>query len=87
MISVTDAARSFADVVNRAFYRRETTVLLKNGVPVVCIAPTTPHERTAGELAAAWDGLFHLSEAEAAAFARELDAARAELPPLHSVWE
>ena len=27
-LSVSDAARRFADVVNRAFYRHETTVLL-----------------------------------------------------------
>jgi hypothetical protein len=32
-VSVTEAARNFADLVNRAYYRQETTVLLKNGVP------------------------------------------------------
>lgn len=41
-LSVTDAARRFADVVNRAFYRHETTVLLKNGVPVAFVAPMAP---------------------------------------------
>ena len=32
----------FADLVNRAFYRNETTILLKNGVAVAHIAPGAP---------------------------------------------
>ena len=33
-ISVTEAARNFADCVNRAHYQNVTFVLLKNGEPV-----------------------------------------------------
>ena len=53
-LSVTDAARQFAEVVNRAFYRHETTVLLKNGVPVAFVAPMAPTGIPAAELAHRW---------------------------------
>ncbi len=76
-LSVTDAARRFADVVNRAFYRHETTVLLKNGVPVAFVAPMAPTGIPAGELAHRWTLLPRLSPSDAAAFADDLAAARA----------
>ena len=39
IISVTEAARNFADCVNRAHYQDVTFVLLKNGSPVAQIIP------------------------------------------------
>ena len=51
ILSVTDAARRFGVVVNRAFDRHETTVLLKNGVPVAFFARMAPTGIPAGELA------------------------------------
>ena len=38
-ISVTAAARNFADCVNRAHYQNVTFVLLKNGTPVARLVP------------------------------------------------
>jgi antitoxin (DNA-binding transcriptional repressor) of toxin-antitoxin stability system len=38
-ISVTEAARNFADCVNRAHYQNVTFVLLKNGTPVARLTP------------------------------------------------
>ncbi|HTZ57570.1 MAG TPA: hypothetical protein VMB49_05705 [Acidobacteriaceae bacterium] len=38
-ISVTEAARNFADCVNRVRYQDVTFVLLKNGTPVAQLAP------------------------------------------------
>jgi len=38
-ISVTEAARNFADCVNRAHYQNLTFVLLKNGSPVARLVP------------------------------------------------
>ena len=38
-ISVTEAARNFADCVNRAHYQNVTFVLLKNGSPVARLVP------------------------------------------------
>jgi prevent-host-death family protein len=39
-ITVTEAARNFADCVNRAHYQHVTFVLLKNGEPVARLVPT-----------------------------------------------
>lgn len=38
-ITVTDAARNFADCVNRAHYQNVTFVLLRNGSPVARLVP------------------------------------------------
>ena len=38
-ISVTEAARNFADCVNRAHYQHVTFVLLKNGKPFARLVP------------------------------------------------
>ena len=85
-LSVTDAARRFADVVNRAFYRHETTVLLKNGVPVAFVAPMAPTGIPAAELAHRWALLPRLAAADAAAFGDDIGAARAELAPPVDPW-
>jgi antitoxin (DNA-binding transcriptional repressor) of toxin-antitoxin stability system len=42
-ISVTEAARNFADCVNRSHYQNVTFVLLKNGVPFARLVPN--HEK------------------------------------------
>ena len=52
-ISVTEAARNFADCVNRAYYQGTTFVLHKNGVPVARIVPEQRKQSTGRELAAA----------------------------------
>ena len=85
-LSVTEAARRFADVVNRAFYRHETTVLLKNGAPVAYVAPLAPTGIPARELAHRWPLLPRLAPADADAFARDVAAARAEVPPPADPW-
>jgi antitoxin (DNA-binding transcriptional repressor) of toxin-antitoxin stability system len=41
-LSVTEAARNFAECVNRAHYQNVTFVLLKNGSPVARLAPADP---------------------------------------------
>lgn len=85
-LSVTEAARRFADVINRAFYRHETTVLLKNGVPVAYIAPMAPTGTPARELAHRWPLLPRLSADDAEAFAGDVAAARAALRPPPDPW-
>jgi prevent-host-death family protein len=88
-LSVTEAARRFADVVNRAFYRHETTVVLKNGAPVAYVAPLAPTGIPARELAHRWPLLPllpRLARADADAFARDGAAARAEVPPPADPW-
>jgi prevent-host-death family protein len=85
VISVTEAARNFADCVNRARYQGMSFVLHKNGVPVARIVPVEKADKT-GEPTAAGSEVeehreLHLSEEEAAALLRQLEKARkAQLP-------
>jgi predicted transcriptional regulator len=56
------------------------------------LAPAAPAEGsakglTARELAAVWRSMPRLTPAEADAFAADVAAARAELPPLPTPWE
>jgi prevent-host-death family protein len=50
-ISATEAARSFADVVNRVRYRGEEFIVEKAGEPVCRIGPAGPGNCTLADLA------------------------------------
>jgi prevent-host-death family protein len=84
-ISVTDAARNFADCVNRVRYQNMTFVLLKNGTPVARLVPERKKSRTGRELAAVLRKV-DLSEDEARAWHRDLIAARKALKPPKDKW-
>ncbi|MGV3533775.1 MAG: type II toxin-antitoxin system Phd/YefM family antitoxin [Chthoniobacteraceae bacterium] len=87
-LSVTEAARNFADVVNRAYYRHESTTLLKNGKPVARVVPAGPSMRTGKEIAAEMTATRpRLGVEEAEAFEADLLKARAELPLSVSPWD
>ncbi len=86
-ITVTEAARNFADAVNRAFYRQETTVLVKNGVPVAHIAPASPSGTSAKEALARWRLIPRLGASEADDMLRDLKKSRAALPAVRSPWD
>ena len=87
-LTVTEAARNFADVVNRAYYRHEATTLLKNGKPVARVVPATPAMKTGPEIAAWLAGKRpRLGVKEAEAFEADLRAARAELREPVSPWD
>jgi len=80
-ISVTEAARNFADCVNRAHYQDVTFVLLKNGSPVARLVPDglSPKKVCVGhELAEALSGI-DLPADEARAWRRDLRTARKAL--------
>jgi prevent-host-death family protein len=49
-ISVTEAARNFADCVNRVRYQDATFILHKNGVPVARLAPVEGKARNTQKL-------------------------------------
>ena len=85
-VTVTEAARNFADIVNRAYYRGETTVLTRNGTPVAHIAPAAPTGVKASEFLARWRLRRKLSPEDAEALGREIEKARAELPPVRDPW-
>jgi len=77
-IRVTDAARNFADCVNRAHYQNVTFVLLKNGSPVARLVPDSEKLCTGRDFAEAL-ARTNLPEAEAAAWHRDLQTARKTL--------
>ena len=84
-ITVTDAARNFADCVNRVHYQNVTFVLLKNGSPVARLAPDNEKVCAGRDLAGALAGA-ELPEAEAAAWHRDLQAARKTLKTQADKW-
>jgi prevent-host-death family protein len=86
IVSVTDAARNFSDLVNRIFYTGESTTLVKNGVPVARMVPAGPPLCPAARLAHAWPSLPHLSPADARRLAADIAKARAALPTPHDPW-
>lgn len=85
-ISVTEAARNFADCVNRVRYQNVTFVLLKNGLPVARLVPERKKAGSARKLAAALRE-FDLSPEEARAWQRDLRAARRTLKPPVDKWQ
>jgi antitoxin (DNA-binding transcriptional repressor) of toxin-antitoxin stability system len=84
-ISVTDAARNFADCVNRAHYQNITFVLLKNGSPVARLAPDQEKVCAGHDLAGAL-AKTGLAEDEAAAWHRDLQTARKTLKTPVDKW-
>jgi antitoxin (DNA-binding transcriptional repressor) of toxin-antitoxin stability system len=77
-LTVTEFARSLADTLNRVLYRRERYTLLRGGKPIAEVIPV-PEGRRLGDLPAILEALPRLSEADAEAFERDVDQARAEL--------
>lgn len=84
-ISVTKAARNFADCVNRTRYQNVTFVLLKNGKPVARLVPENEKVCTGRELAEALSEA-KLSADEARAWRRDLRAARKILKAPANRW-
>jgi prevent-host-death family protein len=85
VISVTEAARNFAECVNRVRYQNMSFVLLKNGTPVARLVPENKKACTGPELAEALRKV-DLSESEARAWHRDLVAARKVLKPPNNRW-
>ena len=84
-ISVTEAARNFADCVNRVHYQNVTFVLLKNGVPFARLVPEPGKPCSGRDLAGVLAGT-ELSEEEARTWRADLQAARNALNPPVDKW-
>jgi antitoxin (DNA-binding transcriptional repressor) of toxin-antitoxin stability system len=84
-ISVTEAARNFADCVNRAHYQNMTFVLLKNGTPFARLTPNEEKACTGRMLAEALEKV-HLTKSEAKAWRRDLQTARKRLKAPIDKW-
>ena len=85
-ITVTEAARNFADCVNRAHYQNVTFVLLKNGEPFARLVPD--HEKVCvGRELAETLAKTKLPDSEARAWHRDLQAARKALKAPSDKWQ
>jgi antitoxin (DNA-binding transcriptional repressor) of toxin-antitoxin stability system len=84
-ISVTEAARAFADCVNRAHHQHVTFVLLKNGAPVAQLAPNADKVCTGRELAALL-AKTNLADTESKAWRRDLVVSRRALKDAKDRW-
>jgi antitoxin (DNA-binding transcriptional repressor) of toxin-antitoxin stability system len=85
-ITVTEAARNFADCVNRARYQDVTYVLLKNGVPVAQLTPSTEKVCLGRDLAATV-AKARLTDKEITSWRRDLQAARESLNKPDNKWK
>jgi antitoxin (DNA-binding transcriptional repressor) of toxin-antitoxin stability system len=85
-ISVTEAARNFADCVNRAHYQGTTFILHKNGVPVARIAPEAGKVSTGRSIAEAL-AKVQLTDEEFAEWRHDLKKARKILLPPVDKWQ
>ncbi len=85
-ISVTEAARNFADCVNRARYQNVTFVLLKNGSPVARLVPDNEKVCFGRELAMVLAGT-ELSDEEAKAWRQDLRSSRKTLKTPADKWQ
>jgi prevent-host-death family protein len=86
IMSVSEAARRFSELIRRA-ERRASTLLLKQGKPVARIVPVETNQKTTRTFAKAWPKMHHLTPQEADSFAAEIEAARKELLPVVSPWD
>ena len=84
-ISVTEAARNFADCVNRSHYQNVTFVLVKNGAPFARLVPDNEKICTGCDLAEALANA-DLPEEEAKAWRRDLQSARNTLKAPTDKW-
>lgn len=86
-MTVTEAARHFADLVNRTYYRGETTVLIRSGEPVAMVVPVGGVSVTGRDWLSKWRLMPHLDEKDAEEFATDLTNARRNLTPVESPWD
>jgi antitoxin (DNA-binding transcriptional repressor) of toxin-antitoxin stability system len=85
-ISVTEAARNFAECVNRVHYQEVTFVLLKNGIPVARLGPDLEKVCLGRDLAKLLSQTG-LSSGDAAAWRSDLLSARKALKLPFDKWQ
>jgi antitoxin (DNA-binding transcriptional repressor) of toxin-antitoxin stability system len=85
-ITVTEAARNFAECINRARYQDVTFVLLKNGAAVAQIVPNSEKVCTGRDLAAILSAA-RLTDRESKAWRRDLQASRKTLKDPKDKWK
>lgn len=82
-ISATEAARSFADLLDRVRFRGESFVIVRRGHPICRIAPVEEAQPTVADLAR----LLRSLPKRDAAFARDVREAARKQPRLpRTAW-
>jgi antitoxin (DNA-binding transcriptional repressor) of toxin-antitoxin stability system len=87
VISVTEAARNFSDVINRVYYQGQTYLLTRGGVVVAQLA-TVGKTLSAKELIVRWEARPRLDPGDAADWEQDLVELKATVAkPEGSVWD
>lgn len=86
VITVTEAARNFADCINRAHYQNMRFVLLKNGKPFARIEPDNEKRCTGRDLAEALANV-ELTVEDARDWHRDLRTARKTVKTPADKWQ
>lgn len=87
ILSVTDAARNFSDVINRVYYQGQNYLLTRSGTIVAQL--TVPDKKlTARELLAQWETRPRLAPEDAAIWEQELEQFKTNAaPPENMEWD
>lgn len=86
-LTVTEAVRSFSEILGRVRFKGERFLLLKGGKPVAELGPTDAAALVRlGELSALLAGLPHLERDDADRFAQDLESGRTVVGPTPAPW-
>jgi antitoxin (DNA-binding transcriptional repressor) of toxin-antitoxin stability system len=86
-MTVTEASRNFAEVVNRSYYRGESTILYRSGEAVARITPVGGFAITGHEFAEHWREMSHLDPQDAKDFHDTITEARSHHSMPESKWD
>jgi prevent-host-death family protein len=86
-MTVTEASRHFSDLVNRTYYRGESTMLIRSGEPVAKIVPVGGASLLGRDWLSRWSAGPRLEREDADDFAAELEAARSNLEAPSIEWD
>lgn len=86
-MTLTEAAQDFAGVVERAFTRGESTLVLRSGVPIARIVPLSRTVLLGRDLSELWTKISHLTREDAERFDNEWKEARSKLRMPDSKWD
>lgn len=87
VISVTEAARNFSDVINRVYYQGQTYLLTRGGVVVARLSGDR-QVLSASELLARWEARPRLDPDDAAEWEQDLTASKATFTmPEAAAWD
>lgn len=86
-MTVTEASRHFADLVNRTYYKGESTILIRSGEAVAKVVPVGGGSELGRDWLDRWREIPHLDPADADDFAASLDEFRRGLESPKSPWD